>query len=192
MIEVLESDGQFFLVYEMVYGLSLNSWVSDRGVLSLPSAISWITEIARIVEYLHQLEPPFIHQGINPKTIIRPTIPQGRNSLMLVNFGQFDHFIPHENQADADLAYRSPHHMTGELSIQLDLYALGATFLFMLTGSDPYKFMKLGDRAYILDVDQSYNIAPATLNIIGGLLQTQGLPPITSVTAAIDKFVHLI
>ena len=192
MIEVVESEGQSYLVYEMVYGLSLNDWVKERGVLSLPSAISWITEIARIVEYLHQKETPFIHQGINPNTIIRPTIPQGRNSLMLVNFGQFNHLIPRNSQADSDMAYRSPHVDSSELSKRLDLYALGATFLFMLTGADPYKFMKLGDRAYILEVDQSHNIPQSTLNVIGNLLQTQDAKPIPTITAAIDQFLHLI
>ena len=192
MIEVLESDGQTYLVYEMVYGTSLESWVSDRGVLSLPSAISWITEIARIVEYLHQLAPPFIHQGISPKNIIRPTIPQGTHSLMLVNFGQFHHLLPCSDQRDTDLPYRAPHLDCTTATIDLDLYGLGASFLFMLTGSDPYKFMQLGDHAYGLELDDTHDIPAKALDIIKGLLQIQSSTPIKTVTEAIDRFVHLI
>ncbi|MEM9136065.1 MAG: FHA domain-containing protein [Cyanobacteria bacterium P01_F01_bin.42] len=192
MIEVLETDSEVYLVYEMVYGISLYRWVTDRGVLPLPSAISWITEVAHTVEYLHQLEPPFIHHGINPNTIIRLTIPNGGNSLMLVNFGQFDHLFSFFNPSNATLAYRPPQRKPGETSVDLDLVSLGATFLFMLTGADPYKFMKLDDSAFTLEVDDSYGLSPAAFNLIGSLLRTQNASPVTTVTEAINKFSHLI
>lgn len=191
ILEIIQEEDQDYLVYEMVYGTSLEKWVKDRGALSVPSAISWITEIARTLEYLHQMETPFIHQSVKPSNIIRPTIPQGDHPLLLVNFGQCQNiqgFVAN----DGDLAYQSPNKTLGHSSIPDDLYGLGATFLFMLTGSDPYKYIQLGDQSFALEVDDTVELPDAVLEVIRSLLQSEGATPITSATEAIDKFVHLM
>lgn len=192
IIEVLEFEGQPYLVYEMIYGISVEKWVHDRGRLSLPLAISWITEVARVLEYLHHLNPPIVHQGIQPRNIIRPTIPQGNHHLMLVNVGHVDDLLFVEHPTESDLAYRPPNLAKGEISTNLDLYGLGATFLFMLTGADPYKYIQLEDKAYRLQIEDSPQIPQKAVDLISGLLQTQDCNPITSITNAIDQFLHLI
>jgi eukaryotic-like serine/threonine-protein kinase len=192
VIEVLEFEDKPHLVYEMIYGMSLEKWVQDRGRLSLPLAISWITEVARALEYLHQLDPPFVHQGVKPRNIIRPTIPQGNHHLMLVNFGQIDAFSSMENQTESDLAYRSPQLAQGDSPIELDLYGLGATFLFMLTASDPYKYIQLGDNTYRLQVEESPHMPLKAWDLMGGLMKAQSFAPITTISEAIDRFLHLI
>ena len=191
MLETIHDEGQDYLVYEMVYGTSLENWVKDRGALSVPSAISWITEIAKTLEYLHQLSPAFIHQSVKPSNIIRPTIPQGSHPLLLVNFGQSQNikgFVAN----DGDLAYQSPNKAVGSTTIADDLYGLGATFLFMLTGSDPYKFIQLGDQSFSLQIDEPSDLPSSVTGVIGSLLQSEGSTPIDTATEAINQFVHLM
>lgn len=191
MLEVIEADGQPYLITEMLYGTSLTNWIKDRGVLSIPSAISWITEIARTLDYLHQQDPAFIHQSVKPSNIIRPTIPQGNHPLILVNFGQ-SHNIEGFSPKDEDVLFQSPNRQEQAPTVEDDLYGLGATFLFMLTGEDPYKFIQLGDQSFSLQIDDSLDIPASITEVIGRLLHSEGCSPFSSASEALDTFLHLL
>lgn len=191
MVEILEHEGLPYLIYEMVYGQTLLEWVEVRGPLALPQVISWGSEIAEVLNYLHQCSPSMVHQGIKPANIIRPTIPQGNNHLILVNFGQLN-LGASDNPSFLEITYASPAQQAGEISPENDLYGLGMTLIFLLTGKEPDTYMRLADDRFILCLDDVPNLQPELKSIIGGLTQVHPEEQITSPMVAIDRLQRLI
>ncbi len=88
-----------------------------------------------ILNYLHRLNPPVIHRDIKPQNIIR----NSKNRIYLVDFGAVQALY---NQTFAKtfvgtLGYMPPEQFRGETCFASDLYALGATLLFLLTHRNP-------------------------------------------------------
>ncbi|MCM1984170.1 FHA domain-containing protein [Lyngbya confervoides] len=134
MVEAFDQDGLPYLVYEMVYGQSLEQWLSERGPISVPQAIAWGCELAHILDYLSQRNPVVVHGAINPANIIRPTIPHGAHHLILVNFGRCACDFGYPGLTDQ--VEPSPH---------LDMFGLGLTLMQLLTAKSPDAFFRVGD-----------------------------------------------
>jgi eukaryotic-like serine/threonine-protein kinase len=166
MVETLEVADRPYLVSEMVYGQSLKSWVQQRGVLALPQLISWGSEIVRILEYLQQQDPPIIHQGVTPDHLIRPIIPQSNHDVMLVNFGQAKAWTPEAKASLGSVAYTAPEQQKGEAVPASDLYGLGTTLIYLLTGKDPDNFYRLANDEFKLSFSGEPNLRPDIIEII--------------------------
>ena len=62
----------------------------------------------------------------------------------------------------------------------------------MLTGEDPYKFIQLGDQSFQLLIDETSDISQGVIDVICRLMRSEGYPPITSATEALQTFLHLL
>jgi serine/threonine-protein kinase len=166
MVETLMVADRPYLVSEMVYGQSLKSWVQQRGILALPQLISWGSEIAKILEYLQQQDPPVIHQAVTPDHLIRPMIPQSNHDVMLVNFGQARAWTPEAKASLGSVAYTAPEQQKGEAVPASDLYGLGTTLIYLLTGKDPDNFYRLANDEFKLSFSGEPNLRPDMIDII--------------------------
>jgi serine/threonine protein kinase len=88
-----------------------------------------------ILNYLHRLNPPVIHRDIKPQNIIR----NSDNRIYLVDFGAVQALYNHTFAKTfvGTLGYMPPEQFRGETCFASDLYALGATLLFLLTHRNP-------------------------------------------------------
>jgi len=123
-----------YLVLEFVAGNSLRQHVAQNGPVEERAALELIGQTAAILEYLHGLTPPVIHRDISPDNLVL----KEDNTLVLIDFGAANEFVgTATGTMVGKQAYIAPEQFKGKAKTASDLYALGGTLYFLLTGRDP-------------------------------------------------------
>lgn len=123
-----------FLVLKRITGKNLRQSQSATGRTSLVLAQNLTLQMCEILRYLHSSSPPIIHRDFTPDNLII----DGQQKLTLIDFT-----IAEPSGAVSGLppagkpAYMPPEQFRGETCVQSDIYALGGTLQFLLTGCDP-------------------------------------------------------
>ncbi len=130
--------GRQYLVMDYIAGESLEDIVSKRGPLSAQQAIRWLSQVMDAVKYLHSQNPPVIHRDIKPANIKI----SHNGKAYLVDFGIAKVLqVGSRTQAGARAVtpgYSPPEQYGAAPTDQRsDIYALGATLYFALTGRVP-------------------------------------------------------
>lgn len=134
-----EGEDKWYLVMEYIDGENLSSVLRKRGRIPQGEVMQWAIELASILDYLHSQNPPIIFRDLKPSNIMLTS--DGR--IKLIDFGIARHF---KSDAAMDTtAYGStgfaPPEQYGQkqTDIRSDIYSLGATLHYLLTGIDPTK-----------------------------------------------------
>ena len=149
----LNSDRRFYLVQELVEGESLAALVARNWQPNEAEVKEIAKQILDILVYLHSLSPPVIHRDIKPQNIIR----DDRGKVYLVDFGAvqavYRNTISIGGTFVGTLGYMSPEQLRGRVVSASDLYSLGCSLIFLLTGKLPtdlpQKRMKLDFRSQV-------------------------------------------
>jgi serine/threonine protein kinase len=128
------------LVQEFVEGQSLRARVEAGPRLGQTELLQLAGGLLEILDYLHGRAPPVYHRDIKPSNIIlRPM-----GSVALVDFGSVcDGWRPvdeHGSTIVGTHGYMPPEQYMGKVGPSSDLYALGATLLYVMTGKHPREF----------------------------------------------------
>lgn len=131
------SDCRFYLVQELVEGESLATLV-ERGWQPKEAEVKEIAmQVLDILVYLHTLVPPIIHRDIKPQNLIR----REDGKVYLVDFGTVQHIVRNPQSFVStfvgSVGYMPPEQLRGQTVFASDLYSLGATLIFLLTGQSP-------------------------------------------------------
>ncbi|OQY91981.1 MAG: hypothetical protein B6D41_08680 [Chloroflexi bacterium UTCFX4] len=132
----IEPNGARYLVMEYVQGENLEALVQQRGApISENEALNWFRQIFDAVKYLHTNH--VIHRDIKPQNII--ITPQHR--AVLVDFGiakvMASGALTGASMRFGSPGYASPEQYSGGTNERSDIYSLGATLYFALTGQTP-------------------------------------------------------
>jgi eukaryotic-like serine/threonine-protein kinase len=132
-----ESDRRFYIAQQLVDGESLE-FLIDSGWRGTEVDIQEITaQILQILIYLHELQPPVIHRDIKPQNLIR----RGDGMITLVDFGAVQDTYRNTQIGSSTVVgtygYMATEQFRGKSIPASDLFGLGATILFMLTGRSP-------------------------------------------------------
>jgi serine/threonine-protein kinase len=140
--EAFEHKGRPYLVTEKVFGPTLEEWVQDLGAVPEAVAVQWMIELTQLIDYLHEQPQPGVYCDVRPANLIRPKIPYGANQTVLTNFGELS--IQFEV---LDVAgYRAPEHQTGQyIPATSDMFGVGSTLTYLLTGREPAAFYTMGE-----------------------------------------------
>ncbi|MBK9200985.1 MAG: serine/threonine protein kinase [Candidatus Obscuribacter sp.] len=145
-------DDRDYLVLEYIPGLTLRQLVKAKGKQKEKDVINWASQLAEILVYLHGQKPPVLHRDLTPDNIIL----QDDGKLCLVDFGAANEFV---GQATGTMVgkqcYIAPEQLRGKATPLSDLYALGGTLFFLLTGTDPEPLASSIARDVCPDVSQS-------------------------------------
>ena len=139
-LAVGQSDGRLFYVMEYVEGSRLNDRVDHRGPRDEAEAATIAAQICGALEAIRQAG--LIHRDVHPGNII--LTPSGAAKLMDLGLVR-----PVGSQVvaltRAGILLGTPHFMSPEqvagsakLDIRTDVFSLGATLYFMLTGVRPF------------------------------------------------------
>lgn len=134
--DFFDEHGKYFLVMEYVEGENIHSIMQKREgePFEENQVVSWAIEICDVLSYLHAQEPPVIYRDLKPSNIMINS--EGR--LKLVDFGIARKIeAEDENTRVVSAGYSPPEQYWGAASQQSDLYSLGATIFYMLTGTEP-------------------------------------------------------
>lgn len=134
---IVPGQGQY-LVMDFVEGEDLASFIARGERVTEEQALTWMTQVADALVYLHNQPQPVIHRDIKPANI-RIT-PEGK--AMLVDFGLVKVYDIHLKTTIGARAvtpgYSPPEQYgRGTTDHRTDIYALAATLYTLLTGQDP-------------------------------------------------------
>jgi eukaryotic-like serine/threonine-protein kinase len=192
MFEAFEAQGQPYLASEMIYGPNLKEWVVQHGPVTQYQAIQWTLELSRLLNYLHQQAPVYLHQAITPANIVRPKVAHGSSQVVLVGFGETKGLTPESGTFTGTGGYISPEQHVGQGSAASDFYSLGTTLLYLLTGQEPEAFYRLGDNEFRLQIEDAPNLSPEATQIIQKLTYPQADQRFRSATAVIEALQALL
>jgi serine/threonine-protein kinase len=131
--------GKTYLVMELVHGVNLEQWVRQRGAVSQQEAVGWMVQLCEILAYLHGLTPPLVHRDVKPANVM------ARNrdrTLVLLDFGAVKEVgTPYGTRIGAE-GYTAPEQDRGQPCPQSDLFAIGPTLIYLLTGNSPVQYYR--------------------------------------------------
>lgn len=140
----LDQDGKLhYLVLEYVDGVTLADLVERIGPLPLHRAADYIAQAAHGLQ--HAFENGMVHRDIKPSNLLLDR--QGVVKILDMGLARFfreegDGLTRQEDQAILGTAdYIAPEQAlhTSDVDIRADLYSLGGTFYFLLTGRPPFQ-----------------------------------------------------
>lgn len=121
-------------VIEFIDGLDLRRFVKERGPQPEDFVLNWAQQICEILVYLHSQEPPVVHRDLTPDNLVLRV--DGR--LFLIDFGAANAFVgTATGTMVGKQSYMPPEQVRGKAVLQSDIYSLGGTLYFLLTGRDP-------------------------------------------------------
>src|SRR5579885_3457750 len=128
-------NGTHYLVSDLIEGLSLQDMIEQRGPASESDVARWGIDLCDALVYLHSQQPPIIHRDIKPDNVI--ITPEG--NAVLVDFGIARRYEAgkQDTMKIGTWGYLPPEQKAGRTEPRSDLYALGGTLYFALTGNDP-------------------------------------------------------
>ncbi len=122
-----------YLVLEHVEGHTLRELVKAQGSLDEAMVLDLAKQMCGILAYLHGRTSPIVHRDFTPDNLIVQT----DGKLKLIDFSVAQGHKSERNNCAGKHAYTPPEQFRGEACPQSDIYALGATLYFLLTGKDP-------------------------------------------------------
>jgi serine/threonine protein kinase len=148
IVSVLEvgqrRDGTYYIVQELLDGISLRRHLEERGQLSPPEALEIMAPIMGALVAAHRKD--IIHRDIKPENIILARSASGEITPKLIDFG-----IARMASTDSDMdteegvllgtpSYMSPEQAEGgQVGTGTDVWAVGAVLYELLSGTRPFK-----------------------------------------------------
>ena len=162
------ASGRKYLAMELVHGQDLDLYVMERGQVTLAQAIDWMMQLCEILGYIHQQQPPLIHRDIKPANILVRTIDK---RIFLLDFGAVKEIGTLGGTKIGAPDYMAPEQNNGQPCTQSDLYAIGPTLIFLLTGRNPADFIELQPDGYRFNLASVPSVTPPVQALIDKVTQ---------------------
>jgi serine/threonine-protein kinase len=140
-------DGTFYYVMEYLPGLSLQDLVERFGPLSVARAVYFLRQLCGALYEAHSIG--LIHRDIKPSNVIACERGGVHDVAKLLDFGLVQSVglnaagekLTMQGTILGSPSYMSPEQALGKnhLDARTDIYSLGATAYFLLTGHAPYE-----------------------------------------------------
>jgi serine/threonine protein kinase len=139
-----QHDGLPYIVMPYMSGGTLSEYVTRYGSLPLNQAKQYLEQIASALDYAH--ENGRVHCDVKPANILL----ENQEHVVLSDFGIVQRIQPNGQNVEPSLKspdalmgtpdYISPEQALGEsLDGRSDIYSLGVTLFFLLTGRPPFQ-----------------------------------------------------
>ncbi len=178
--------GKQYLVMDYIAGEDLEDIVEKGGPLDERTALRIMFQVFDAVDYLHRQNPPVIHRDIKPSNI--KVQPDGTS--ILVDFGIAKRYLPGRETVGAAAAvtpgYSPPEQYGQGITDQRsDIYALGATLYFALTGQVPPEAIERVTHGDKLILPRQIN-PKVSLNVEQAILKAMAIRPIDRFQSVIE------
>ncbi|MEH2335426.1 serine/threonine-protein kinase [Nostoc sp.] len=166
------------IAMEKIEGYNLEHWLKQQQnyPISQEQAIAWLKQLLEILDLVHAKQ--YLHRDIKPFNImIRSPLGKGWGDLVLIDFGtatEIGRTNPDKlSNGDGMTAlmssgYSAPEQMNGQAVPQSDFFALGRTFVFLLTGHHPLDMYDVQHNLLHWQ-NHAIHISPLLLNLIDWL-----------------------
>lgn len=185
-IPKVESDGYFIysprdakeplhcLVMEKIEGMNLEQYMIQRNhqPIGERAAVRWLKQIVEILQQVHQQN--YFHRDIKPPNImLRPN-----GQLVLIDFGTarevtqtfMKKVAGQQVTGIISAGYTPLEQMNGKAVPQSDFFALGRTFVYLLTGKSPDNFHEDARSGKLIWRNHAVGISPGVGDLIDYLM----------------------
>ncbi|AHJ28435.1 serine/threonine kinase [Nodularia spumigena CCY9414] len=143
LLDYFEDQEQFYLIQEYISGSTLQQEVKLNGVFSEAGIKQFLSETLPLLQYIH--EQKVIHRDIKPANLIRRTQDA---RMVLIDFGAVKNQVSQAAQnpsgqtaltayAIGTPGFAPPEQMAMRPVYASDIYALGVTCIYLLSGKTP-------------------------------------------------------
>jgi serine/threonine protein kinase len=163
------------IVMEKIEGPNLEQWLKQQQnrPISQEQAINWLRQLLEILALVHAKQ--YLHRDIKPSNImIRPD-----GQLVLIDFGTAREvtrtYLAKVSSGGGGITaimssgYSAPEQINAQAVAQSDFYALGRTFVFLLTGYHPLE-MYDSHHNVLHWRNHAMQISPLLLTLIDSLM----------------------
>ena len=140
--DVFEENGTAYYVMDYIEGESLSERVKRGGAMSERDAVSYINQVASALEHIHARQ--IMHLDVKPGNIM---VREEDRRAILIDFGLSKHYDATSGEATSTTPVGVSHgfapmeqYQDGGVSTfspETDIYSLGATLYFLVTGNVP-------------------------------------------------------
>jgi serine/threonine protein kinase len=140
----------FALVQTYIEAPSLQTLIQTDRKFTEAEVMELADRLLDILTYLHTLHPPVIHRDLKPSNILLTN--RSGNSIgdvYLVDFGSVQTAASQDSSTITivgSYGYTSPEQFYGQTITGSDLYSLGMTLIYLLTGTHPAKLLTINGR----------------------------------------------
>jgi len=142
LLDYFEDTEQFYLIQEYINGLTLQQEIKRSGPFSEAGVKQFLSELLPTLQYLHSQQ--VIHRDIKPANIIRR---HEDCKLVLIDFGAVKDQVSQTTSMSEHTAltafavgtpgFAPPEQLAMRPVYASDVYALGVTCIYLLTGKSP-------------------------------------------------------
>ncbi|KAH8948409.1 hypothetical protein BDL97_11G092500 [Sphagnum fallax] len=162
------SDCGFYIVQRVAKGRSLKDLVESGWRVPEEEVKRIAIEVLDVLQYLGSLRPPVYHRDIKPENII---LDEASGKVKLVDFGAVQDAasaMQIGSTVVGTYGYMAPEQFQNRAGPQTDLYGLGATLLYVVSGCSPSSFPQKRLKVVFRDL---VNVTPHLGDVIEQLLE---------------------
>ncbi|MBO7450597.1 MAG: serine/threonine protein kinase [Clostridiales bacterium] len=142
IVDRIEDFEDYYVVMDFVDGVSLGKLIVSEGPISEEKLISWSKMLCSILQYLHTVHAdPIVYRDMKPDNIILSQ--SGR--VKLIDFGiakECKRGVRDDGECYGTRGYAAPEQYKSGSNIldeRTDIYSLGCTMFYLVTGKVPGK-----------------------------------------------------
>jgi serine/threonine-protein kinase len=175
LLDYFEVYGEFYLVQEYIRGYTLAREVRRNGPKNEVTVKQFLQEFLPVLQYLHQHH--VIHRDIKPQNLLRCEDDQ---RFVLIDFGAVKEELINAGEDSSNknattnfvgtMGFAPPEQLSLHPVYASDIYALGVTCLYLLTGKAPLEFEydpNTGEICWQKEV----NVSDTFANILGKMVK---------------------
>ena len=170
-----EENGQFYLIQEYIEGQTITQ-KSQQGRFSESSVKEILANILPVLDYVHSKR--IVHRDIKPDNII---LRNSDGKPTLIDFGAVKEtmgtVLTSSGNSSQSIVIGTPGFMPSEQSVgrpvySSDLYSLGLTAIYLLTGKIPQEFTSDPATGEMMWRQQAPNVTPSFANFLDKAIQS--------------------
>ncbi|ELS01061.1 serine/threonine protein kinase [Xenococcus sp. PCC 7305] len=168
-------EGKFYLVQEWIEGETLAQKHQRQGNLNSQQVQAILAQLLPVLDFLHQRQ--IIHRDLKPENII---LRQSDRLPVLIDFGAVKEAMStqanHSNNSSLSISIGTPGYMASEQAAgrpaySSDLYSLGLTAIFLLTGKSPQDLETDPETGEIIWQEYAKNLDPKLVLVLDKAIQ---------------------
>ncbi|MGK7929891.1 MAG: protein kinase [Microcystaceae cyanobacterium] len=168
-------NNHFYLVQEWIDGLTLTQLVAQKGTLSSQQTQEILVKLLPVLAYIHKER--IIHRDIKPDNII---IRHSDQLPILIDFGIMKEaiatYVDPQGKTAYSVALGTPGYMASEQAAgrpvySSDLYSLGLTGIFLLTGQSPQYLDNDDQTGEIIWQNQVKTLSPSLATVLDQVIR---------------------
>ncbi|MFQ4142034.1 protein kinase domain-containing protein [Chlorogloeopsis sp. ULAP02] len=183
-------NGQFYLVQEWIKGQTLSSIIKSQGSLAETAVREILLSLLPVLNYIHS--KGIIHRDIKPDNII---LCSSNIKPVLIDFGAVKETIRSVENSPGyttqSLVMGTPGYMPSEQVVgrpvyATDIYSLGLTAIYLLTGKHPRELKTNPQTGEILWQHYALGVSPPLAMILNRAIKPQASDRYTTASKMLD------